>query len=139
MVPLEAVTPKERKRAVQEYVRERLRAEVRDGERGTQAAIAGALGVKPPHLSNILATPPTRHPGEDFRAAAWPSSCATKNRRYGAARPARTEMRSRPCMVNDTAGARCVAGAWITASAPSQRRARAIGASALPGSSPSRR
>lgn len=59
-----------RKTKVIEYVRERLRKEVNAGPRGEQAKVAKALGIKAPHLSNIISTPPTRSPGEDLRRSA---------------------------------------------------------------------
>ncbi len=69
MVTVAFVDQQERKRIIQEYVRERLRAEAK-GPRGTQAQLAKDLGIEPPHLSNMIQPVPTRSPGEDVRAAA---------------------------------------------------------------------
>lgn len=56
------VSPEERERIVQEYVRRRIRAEVR-GVWGAKSAIARIAGVKPAHVTNILKDPPKANPG----------------------------------------------------------------------------
>lgn len=64
---------------IKEYVLARLRSELANGPRGSQARLAKKLGVSGAHLSNMLSPRPSRQPGEDFRrkvAAHWGISYA---------------------------------------------------------------
>jgi transcriptional regulator with XRE-family HTH domain len=64
----------QRVRRIKQYVLARLREELADAPRGSQARLAKRLGVSGAHLSNMLSSTPSREPGEDFRrkvAAHW--------------------------------------------------------------------
>jgi hypothetical protein len=54
-------------KAMEEYVRSRLRKEIASGPRGAAAALARTLGTSGAHLSNITAAHPKATPGEDLR------------------------------------------------------------------------
>jgi len=63
-----------RVRRIKQYVLARLREELQNAPRGSQARLAKRLGVSGAHLSNMLSSTPSRQPGEDFRrkvAAHW--------------------------------------------------------------------
>lgn len=73
------MAPPDRKQQVKDYVRERLRAEVRTGKRGTSARLSEALGISTAHVANLTSDPPSRQPGEDVArsaAAYWGISYA---------------------------------------------------------------
>jgi hypothetical protein len=64
----------QRVRHIKQYVLARLREELAEAPRGSQARLAKRLGVSGAHLSNMLSSTPSREPGEDFRrkvAAHW--------------------------------------------------------------------
>lgn len=64
----------QRVRHIKHYVLARLREELADAPRGSQARLAKRLGVSGAHLSNMLSSSPSRQPGEEFRrkvAAHW--------------------------------------------------------------------
>jgi hypothetical protein len=52
---------------VRAYVTDRLRAEIANGPRGTNAALACVLRVSSAHLSNLTRSPPSRRLGVDVR------------------------------------------------------------------------
>jgi hypothetical protein len=62
-MPQRRVNPRIEK--MRTYVVARLRAELADGTRGAQSRVARELKIATSHLSNMLADPPTRHPGEE--------------------------------------------------------------------------
>jgi transcriptional regulator with XRE-family HTH domain len=69
----------QRVRRIKQYVLARLREELANAPRGSQARLAERLGVSGAHLSNMLSSTPSRQPGEDFRrkvAAHWGVSYA---------------------------------------------------------------
>ncbi|MBX3199734.1 MAG: hypothetical protein KF850_33645 [Labilithrix sp.] len=64
----------QRVRRIKQYVLARLREELGNAPRGSQARLAKRLDVSGAHLSNMLSSTPSRQPGEDFRrkvAAHW--------------------------------------------------------------------
>ena len=72
-------TDDQRVRHIKHYVLARLREELANAPRGSQARLAERLGVSGAHLSNMLSTTPSRQPGEEFRrkvAAHWGVSYA---------------------------------------------------------------